>query len=30
MPIALHGNTLVLEFPELHPDARMSVAFQRT
>jgi hypothetical protein len=30
MPVALHGNTLVLEFPELHRDAVLHVTFQRT
>ena len=30
MPVALHGDTLVLEFPELHPDAALHVTFQRT
>ncbi len=30
MPVALHGDTLVLEFPELHPDAALHVTFHRT
>jgi hypothetical protein len=30
MPVALHGHTLVLEFPDLHPDAALHVTFQRT
>jgi len=30
MPVALHGQTLLLEFPELHPDAVLNVTFHRT
>ncbi|MGG5817715.1 hypothetical protein [Falsiroseomonas sp. HW251] len=30
MPVALHADTLRLEFPDLHPDAVLHVTFQRT
>lgn len=30
MPVALHADTLRLEFPDLHPDAVLEVTFQRT
>jgi hypothetical protein len=30
MPVALNGNTLVFEFPDLHPDAVLQVTFHRT
>lgn len=30
MPIALHGQDLVFEFPDLHPDAVLRISFMRT